>query len=113
MIFQAMFAIITPALICGAYAERVKFKGFVAFSLLWATFVYDPIAHWVWGGGYFKDALDFAGGTVVHMSSGYSALDPGFAFGDPEGLWKRVHDSPQPYDGAFGSKPPLVRLVRV
>ncbi len=74
MIFQAMFAIITPALICGAYAERVKFKGFVAFSLLWATFVYDPIAHWVWGGGYFKDALDFAGGTVVHMSSGYSAL---------------------------------------
>ncbi len=74
MIFQAMFAIITPALICGAYAERVNFKGFVVFSLLWATFVYDPIAHWVWGGGYFKDALDFAGGTVVHMSSGYSAL---------------------------------------
>jgi Amt family ammonium transporter len=74
MIFQAMFAIITPALITGAYAERVSFKGFVVFSLLWASFVYDPIAHWVWGGGYFKDALDFAGGTVVHMSSGYSAL---------------------------------------
>ena len=54
MIFQAMFAIITPALICGAYAERVKFKGFVVFSLLWATFVYDPIAHWVWGGGFFQ-----------------------------------------------------------
>ncbi len=74
MIFQAMFAVITPALITGAYAERVSFKGFVVFSLLWAAVVYDPIAHWVWGGGYFKDALDFAGGTVVHMSSGYSAL---------------------------------------
>ncbi len=85
MIFQAMFAIITPALICGAYAERVKFKGFVAFSLLWATFVYDPIAHWVWGGGYFKDALDFAGGTVVHMSSGYSALTLALLLGTRKG----------------------------
>src|SRR5579871_1414460 len=76
MIFQAMFAIITPALICGAYAERVSFKGFVVFSLLWATFVYDVVCHWVWGGGIFTQmgALDFAGGTVVHMSSGYSAL---------------------------------------
>lgn len=74
MIFQAMFAVITPALITGAFAERVSFKGFVVFSLLWASLVYDPIAHWVWGGGYFKDALDFAGGTVVHMSSGYAAL---------------------------------------
>ena len=87
MIFQAMFAIITPALICGAYAERVSFKGFVVFSLLWATFVYDPIAHWVWGGGYFQTmgALDFAGGTVVHMSAGYSALTLALLLGRRKG----------------------------
>ena len=90
MIFQAMFAIITPALICGAYAERVSFKGFVAFSLLWATFVYDPIAHWVWGGGYFKDALDFAGGTVVHMSSGYSALTLAILLGTRKGYGRET-----------------------
>ncbi len=77
MIFQAMFAIITPALIIGAYAERVKFPAFLLFTLLWATFVYDPLAHWVWGtGGWLKamGALDFAGGIVVHVSSGISAL---------------------------------------
>jgi Amt family ammonium transporter len=90
MIFQAMFAIITPALICGAYAERVSFKGFVVFSLLWATFVYDPIAHWVWGGGYFKDALDFAGGTVVHMSSGYSALTLALLLGTRKGYGRET-----------------------
>jgi Amt family ammonium transporter len=88
MIFQAMFAIITPALICGAYAERVNFKGFVVFSLLWATFVYDPIAHWVWGGGFFSNALDFAGGTVVHMSSGYSALTLALLLGTRKGYGK-------------------------
>jgi Amt family ammonium transporter len=77
MIFQAMFAIITPALIIGAYAERVKFSSFLVFTLLWTTFVYDPLAHWVWGaGGWMKSlgALDFAGGIVVHVSSGISAL---------------------------------------
>jgi Amt family ammonium transporter len=77
MIFQAMFAIITPALIIGAYAERVKFSAFLLFTLLWTTFVYDPLAHWVWGtGGWLKTigALDFAGGIVVHVSSGISAL---------------------------------------
>lgn len=77
MIFQAMFAIITPALIIGAYAERVKFPAFLLFTLLWATFVYDPLAHWVWGtGGWLKSlgGLDFAGGIVVHVSSGISAL---------------------------------------
>jgi ammonium transporter, Amt family len=90
MIFQAMFAIITPALICGAYAERLSFKGFVVFSLLWATFVYDPIAHLVWGGGYFGSlgALDFAGGTVVHMSSGYSALALALLLGTRKGYGK-------------------------
>ncbi|MBP9013709.1 MAG: ammonium transporter [Smithella sp.] len=77
MIFQAMFAIITPALIIGAYAERVKFSAFLVFTLLWTTFVYDPLAHWVWGvGGWMRNlgALDFAGGIVVHVSSGISAL---------------------------------------
>ena len=77
MIYQAMFAIITPALITGAFAERMKFSAFLLFSLLWATFVYDPLAHMVWGvGGLLRGlgALDFAGGTVVHISSGVSAL---------------------------------------
>ena len=77
MMFQGMFAIITPALISGAFAERMKFSAFVAFTLLWATLVYDPLAHWVWApGGWLleKGALDFAGGTVVHLSSGVSAL---------------------------------------
>jgi len=71
-IFQGMFAVITPALITGAFAERMKFSVFVVFSLLWATLVYDPLCHWVWGGGWLgaMGALDFAGGTVVHISSG-------------------------------------------
>jgi len=77
MAFQMMFAIITPALITGAFAERKRFTAFAVFSLLWATLVYDPIAHWMWGvGGWLRalGALDFAGGTVVHISSGVSAL---------------------------------------
>src|SRR2546421_11098337 len=77
MIYQAMFAVITPALITGAFAERKRFKAFAIFSLLWATLVYDPVAHWVWGtGGWLHalGALDFAGGTVVHVTSGVSAL---------------------------------------
>jgi Amt family ammonium transporter len=76
MIFQAMFAIITPALITGAFAERMKFSAFLAFIVLWSTLVYSPLAHWAWGGGWMGSmgALDFAGGTVVHISSGASAL---------------------------------------
>jgi Amt family ammonium transporter len=77
MIFQGMFAAFTPALITGAFAERMKFKTFLVFGLLWATCVYDPLAHWVWGLGGWMHAmgvLDFAGGTVVHISSGASAL---------------------------------------
>ena len=87
MAFQMMFAIITPALITGAFAERIKFGAYVVFMLLWSTFVYDPLAHWVWGNGILSaadgswlksitgcGALDFAGGTVVHISSGVSAL---------------------------------------
>jgi ammonium transporter, Amt family len=77
MVYQGMFAIITPALISGAFAERMKFSAYVAFTLLWATLVYDPVAHWVWGpGGWIKNlgALDFAGGLVVHVISGIAAL---------------------------------------
>ncbi len=77
MIFQAMFAIITPALIIGAFVERIRFRTMVVFVLLWATLVYDPIAHWVWnpdGWLHKLGALDFAGGTVVHASSGFAAL---------------------------------------
>ena len=77
MIYQAMFAVITPALITGAFAERIKFGGFLLFTVCWSTLVYDVVAHWVWGnGGWLRQmgALDFAGGTVVHISSGVSAL---------------------------------------
>ncbi len=91
MIFQAMFAIITVALITGAFVERIKFSAFMVFALLWATLVYDPIAHWVWGtGGWLRSmgALDFAGGTVVHVSSGISALAIALVIGARKGFGK-------------------------
>jgi Amt family ammonium transporter len=75
--FQMMFAVITPALITGAFVERVRFKAVIIFAVLWSTFVYSPVAHWVWGvGGLIRGmgALDFAGGTVVHVTAGMSAL---------------------------------------
>jgi Amt family ammonium transporter len=84
MIFQAMFAIITPALFTGAFAERVKFKGWLALCALWSLVVYVPVAHWVWGvGGWIRDfgGLDFAGGMVVHMTAGFSALALAIALG--------------------------------
>jgi Amt family ammonium transporter len=89
VIFQCMFAVITPALITGAFAERKRFKAFVVFSLLWATIVYAPVAHWVWGvGGWLRDygALDFAGGTVVHITSGVSALVAALMLGRRRGF---------------------------
>ena len=88
MIFQCMFAIITPALITGAFAERLKFGAFLLFTILWATIVYNPICHWVWGiGGWMGKlgALDFAGGTVVHISSGLSALAAALIVGKRRG----------------------------
>ncbi len=88
MIFQMMFAVITPALITGAFAERFKFKTYLVFLILWATFVYDPLAHWVWGvGGWIKElgALDFAGGLVVHISSGVAALAASLTVGRRKG----------------------------
>jgi Amt family ammonium transporter len=84
-----MFAVITPALITGAFAERKKFSTFLVFILAWATFVYDPLAHWVWGvGGWLRNlgALDFAGGTVVHISSGVSALAAALIIGKRKGF---------------------------
>ena len=76
VLFQCMFAIITPALILGAFAERVKFAGFLLFTVLWSILAYIPMAHWVWGGGFLQQmgAIDFAGGTVVHINAGISAL---------------------------------------
>jgi ammonia channel protein AmtB len=93
MVFQCMFAVITPALITGAFAERISFKGFLAFSILWATLIYDPLAHWVWGvDGWLHQlgALDFAGGTVVHISSGFSALAAVLMIGRRQERWQRV-----------------------
>jgi ammonium transporter, Amt family len=90
--FQMMFAVITPALITGAFVERVRFKTFLLFSLLWATLVYDPVAHWVWGvGGILRQmgALDFAGGNVVHITAGYSALAFALVIGARSGFGKR------------------------
>jgi Amt family ammonium transporter len=92
-IFQMMFAIITPALIIGAFAERMKFSAFLLFILLWTTFVYNPICHWVWGvGGWLKDmgVLDFAGGIVVHISAGVTALMTAIFIGKRNGTAKKA-----------------------
>jgi Amt family ammonium transporter len=101
MAFQMMFAVITPALITGAFAERKRFKTFAIFSVLWATLVYDPVAHWVWGtGGWLKTlgALDFAGGTVVHITAGMAALVAAMVIGKRVGL----DDEPiEPHDATM------------
>ncbi len=88
MMFQMMFAVITPALIIGAFAERMKFSALCVFMLLWTTLVYDPVAHWVWGvGGFLRQwgALDFAGGTVVHINAGMTALVAALVLGRRQG----------------------------
>lgn len=87
VVFQMMFAILTPALITGAIVERMRFPAFLVFLVLWTTLVYDPICHWVWGGGWLMElgALDFAGGTVVHISSGVSALVAALVLGRRKG----------------------------
>ncbi|MBR3747192.1 MAG: ammonium transporter, partial [Selenomonadaceae bacterium] len=88
--FQCMFAALTPALITGAFAERMKFKGFVLLMLLWAIFIYNPMAHWVWGGGFLAKlgALDFAGGLVIHILSGVSGLTICILLGKRHGYGK-------------------------
>ena len=106
MIFQCMFAILTPALITGAFAERLKFTALLLFILLWGTFVYNPLAHWVWGvGGWMgkMGALDFAGGTVVHISSGISALAAALIVGKRLGYGSTAyipHNVPMTITGA-------------
>lgn len=106
MIFQMMFAIITPALISGAIAERFKFSTYVVFITAWAFLVYDPLAHWVWGvGGWLRElgSLDFAGGLVVHISSGVSALACALVAGKRKGYGYDLmapHDLPQTILGA-------------
>src|SRR5215470_9865348 len=106
MIFQGMFAAFTPALITGAFAERMKFKTFLVFGLLWTTCVYDPVAHWVWGKGGWLSAmgvLDFSGGTVVHISSGASALVCAMVIGRRRGFpseYMAPHNLPFAVTGA-------------
>ena len=93
MVYQLTFAVITVALITGSFAERAKFSTFIIFVLLWTTIIYDPLAHWVWGGGWIgaMGALDFAGGTVVHISSGAAALAAAFMFGQEDRIRTRAH----------------------
>ena len=105
MIFQAMFAIITPALITGAFADRMKFSSFVIFTVLWVTIVYAPMAHWVWGGGWLGalGALDFAGGTVVHINAGVAALAAAIIIGKRIGFGEQAmppHNVPMVVLGA-------------
>jgi Amt family ammonium transporter len=106
MVYQMMFAVITPALISGAFAERIKFSSFLLFTLAWTTIVYDPVAHWVWGaGGWLKNlgVLDFAGGIVVHATSGFSALAAALYIGKRKGFLQEhmpPHDLPMTVLGA-------------
>ncbi|HHV75314.1 MAG TPA: ammonium transporter [Thermoanaerobacterium sp.] len=103
MVYQLMFAIITPALITGAFAERMRFSAFIVFTLIWTTLVYDPLAHWVWGnGGWLKNlgALDFAGGTVVHISSGVSGLVAALILGKRKNTKMVPHHMPMVLMGA-------------
>lgn len=103
--FQLMFAIITPALITGAFAERMKFSAFLLFTALWTTLVYLPVCHWVWGGGWLAKmgALDFAGGTVIHLNSGVAALVAAIVIGKRKGYGKEAyhpHNLPMAITGA-------------
>ena len=105
--FQCMFAALTPALITGAFAERMKFKGFALLMLLWAVFIYNPMAHWVWGGGFLAQlgALDFAGGLVIHILSGVSGLTICILLGKRRGYGKSAivpHNIPMTVLGATG-----------
>ena len=90
--FQMTFAIITPALIVGAYPERIKFSFVIAFSFLWILFVYAPVTHWIWGGGWLAEmgVLDFAGGLVVHLTAGSTALILAFLLGPREGFPNQI-----------------------
>jgi Amt family ammonium transporter len=92
MVFQLVFATVTMAIVTSGFAERIKFSSYLVFALLWTTIVYDPLAHWVWGGGWASQfgAIDFAGGTVVHISSGFAALALALVIGKRVGYGKNV-----------------------
>ena len=115
--FQMMFAVITPALIAGAFAERVKFRGYLLFVAIWSIAVYAPLAHWVWGGGFLGaaglGAIDFAGGTVVHISAGASALAAALYVGKRTGYPGGDVRPAQRADGDPRRRDPVVRLVRL
>lgn len=100
VMFQCKFAIITPALIAGAFAERIKFSGFLLFSVLWMLVVYNPVAHWVWGGGWMEQmgVIDFAGGTVVHINAGAAALVMALMLGRRKGFRSAGGHLTQPHN---------------
>ena len=95
-VFQMMFAVITPALITGAFVDRMNFKSYLIFLVLWSIVIYAPLAHWVWGGGFIAKlgAIDFAGGTVVHISSGFAALASVFVLGKRKNASHTAHNIP-------------------
>ena len=117
MVFQMMFAIITPALIAGAFAERMKFSGYLMLIALWSIFVYAPVAHWEWGGGFLGangvGALDFAGGAVVHANAGAAALATAIYIGKRRGYGSDdMSPAQRPVRGPRRGDP-VVRMVRV
>ena len=115
MVFQLVFATVTMAIVTSGFAERIRFSSYLVFAALWTTIVYDPLAHWVWGGGWSSQfgAIDFAGGTVVHISSGFAALALALVIGKRIGYGKYCDGTGQ-YSVVYPRcSPPLVRLVRV
>ena len=112
IVYQLTFAAITVALASGAYIERMKFSAWIVFSVLWMTLVYIPVAHWVWGGGFLAKlgALDFAGGTVVHINAGIAALVGALVLG--KAACQSDHAG-QPYARDHRGGAPVVRVVRV
>src|SRR3546814_17737538 len=108
MTFQMTFAIITPALICGSFADRMKFSALMWFMALWLVLVYSPVAHWVWGGGFLgaRGVLDFAGGTVVHINAGVAGLVTTLALGKRVGYRTTTMATPHHIPRVIG--PPLL-----
>ena len=121
MVYQLMFAIITPALISGAFAERMKFSAMLLFTILWTLVVYFPMAHMVWGKGGLLNAFsggqipcfDFAGGTVVHITSGVSALVCAIYLGQADRVSEQRHEAAQPGDQHHRRGLAVGRLVRL
>ena len=115
ILFQMTFAGITVALVLGSIVDRMKFSAWIVFTVLWLTFVYAPIAHWAWGGGWMgaMGALDFAGGTVVHINCRRCRTCPYAGGGETDWLWQGSHVSVQHHADESGGGPAVVRMVRV